>query len=304
MCIRRLLEVEGYEQGKYHGLDKSNKHFKEIEWNHEYISEWQTSRSNLCSNPEHDTEENSSGKYISEETEWECHDTDEFPYEMEPSNKDIDTFIDESLSLEVKYIVKCVAKNSMKTNHDNVWYEDHENRHTKCRIDIRIYRSEVIVKSWSKCEKPIKEEAIEICPEDVEENSSDEPESFREWEIVSEEWLKERFEIFHDEIACCLEKTWFFFWCEIEYTWEDSHYYDKYPGREHSICDIREVPTFSKCMRRNGQNMWCIVGFHMGKDYRWNLWIASAKKILKNKRYLFPPFHFVYFTFYSFNREL
>ena len=63
------------------------------------------------------------------------------------------------------------------------------------------------MKSWSKCEKPIKEEAIEICPEDVEENSSDEPESFREWEIVSEEWLKERFEIFHDEIACCLEKT-------------------------------------------------------------------------------------------------
>ncbi len=120
MCIRRLLEVEGYEQGKYHGLDKSNKHFKEIEWDHEYISEWQTSRSNLCSNPEHDTEEHGSSKYISEETERKCHDTDELSYEMKPSNKDIDELVDKSFSFEVEYIVKYIAENSVKTNHNQM----------------------------------------------------------------------------------------------------------------------------------------------------------------------------------------
>ena len=68
MCIRSFLEIKGDQQGKYHGLDKTNKHFKEIKWNHEYISEWQACRSNLSSNPEHHSEEDGTSKYISKET--------------------------------------------------------------------------------------------------------------------------------------------------------------------------------------------------------------------------------------------
>lgn len=68
MCIRRLLKVEGYEQCKYHRLYESHKHFKEIEWDKEDISEWEGFCANFRGNPEHDSEEDCTGKYISEET--------------------------------------------------------------------------------------------------------------------------------------------------------------------------------------------------------------------------------------------
>ncbi len=70
MRIGRFLEIERYEQSKYHGLDKSNKHFKEIEWDQEYVSKWQACRSDLCGDPEHDSEKDCSGKDIPKETEW------------------------------------------------------------------------------------------------------------------------------------------------------------------------------------------------------------------------------------------
>ena len=69
MRTRRFLKIERGEQSKYHGLDKSNKDFKEIKWYHKEISERKARGSELRSYPEHDAEEDSSGKYITKETQ-------------------------------------------------------------------------------------------------------------------------------------------------------------------------------------------------------------------------------------------
>lgn len=60
---------------------------------------------------------------------------------------------------------------------------------------------------WREGEEPIEREAIEIRTEDIEKCPPNEPESFREWEIMSEEWFKKCLEILHDEKSCCTEKT-------------------------------------------------------------------------------------------------
>lgn len=60
---------------------------------------------------------------------------------------------------------------------------------------------------WRESEEPIEREAVEIRTEDVEESSSDEPESFFERKIMSEQWFKKSLQILHDEVASCTEKT-------------------------------------------------------------------------------------------------
>ena len=69
MRIGSFLEVERYEQSKYHRLDESHKHLKEIKWDQEEVSEWESLRTDFRRDPEHDTEENRSSKYITKETQ-------------------------------------------------------------------------------------------------------------------------------------------------------------------------------------------------------------------------------------------
>lgn len=76
----------------------------------------------------------------------------------------------------------------------------HQGSHTECCIDISIDRSEIIMPArWRKCENPVKTEAIEICAENIKKDPSDKPECLREWEIMTQEWLKKCFKMFHNE---------------------------------------------------------------------------------------------------------
>lgn len=239
VCIRRLLEVEGYEQCKYHRLYEPHKHFKEIEWDKEDISKWESFCANFRCNPEHDSEEHCTGKYISEETEWEGHDTDDFSYDMEPTDDDIDNFINNSITTKIKKVVEDISEKSTKPNHDDVWDENHEYCHPEGRIDIRINRSEIIVPAHRReSEEPIERKAIEIRTENIEKCPPDKPECFAEWEIVPEKWFKKCFQIFHDEKSCCTEKARLALWSEVEHSWENRYDNDKNPCRKHSIGHI------------------------------------------------------------------
>lgn len=120
MRSRCLLEIERYEQCKYHRLYEPHKHFKEIEWDKEDISEWESFGANFRCDPEHDAEENRSGKYISEETKRKCQNTDEFTDQVKPSNKHIYNLVHDSLAVKVEYVMQDITENTMETDHDHV----------------------------------------------------------------------------------------------------------------------------------------------------------------------------------------
>ena len=186
MRTGRFLKIERGEQSKYHGLDKSNKDFKEIKWYHKEISEREALGSELRSNPEHHTEKDCSSKYIAEETQWECHHLDTFTDQMKPSDDDINNLFNSIFTFKMKCIVENVPYNPTKSNHDNMWDNDNEYRHPECSIDIRIYRTKIIVKSRSKGQEPIQEKTVEISKQDIQKESTHKPECFWNRKIVTQ----------------------------------------------------------------------------------------------------------------------
>lgn len=181
---RRFLEIEGYKQSKYHGLDKSNKYFEEIKGNHKEISEGEAHRSELRGNPEHDTEEDSSSKNVSKETQRERHNLDALANQMEPSDDDIDNFFNSIFAFKVKRVVHDIPHNPAKSNHNNMWNNDDQNSHPKCGIDVRINGTKIFMQR-NEGQEPVEKETIEICPKDIEENTTYKPKRFWDRKVVA-----------------------------------------------------------------------------------------------------------------------
>lgn len=74
--------------------------------------------------------------------------------------------------------MKHILENPSESNHDDMRNQNHKNGHAKCRINIRIYRTEIRMKPWSKSKKPIHQEAIEISTKDIEKDTPYKPECF------------------------------------------------------------------------------------------------------------------------------
>lgn len=276
--LRRFCKVHRYKEGEDHRLYKSDEHFEKVEWYDGKLTNGKEAYFDETWQPNHHTYQDNSSKYISEKTKWECEYSYNLSNSMEPSDDDTDDFFYDIFSMKMKSKVTNIPKESTETNHDKVWESYHDYCHTECCIDISIDRSEVVVKSWEKSKHPIEEKAVEICTKDVDKDTSDKPETFIEGEIVTKKRFEKRFHMLHNEEACCVYKA------SLALTsWEENsrtnHYNnDKHPCWEHSICNCRQEPTFRKCMRWNRQDMWCVMCFHVREDYRWNFWIARAKK--------------------------
>lgn len=99
---------------------ESNKHFEKIErYDHE-VPHWEKTNRDEAAQPNHNTNQDNTSKYISKETERESEYTDELTHEVEPTDDDTDDFFYDVFAMKVKRKVSDIAKESSKTNHDNV----------------------------------------------------------------------------------------------------------------------------------------------------------------------------------------
>lgn len=261
--LRRFCKIHRYKEWEDHRLYESNKHFEEVEWYDHEITNREKPDRNQTTQPDHNTYQDNSSKYISKETERESEYTDELTHEVEPTDDDTDDFFYDVFAMKVKRKVSDIAKESSKTNHDNVWEEYHHDSHAECRIDISIDRSEIVMESREEGKHPIEEEAIEIGTKYVDKDTSYKPETFLEWQIMTEKWLKEGFHIFHNEVSRCVYEPWFLLSRSKKYKSNNRDNDHKNPCRKNSISHWRQKSTLSKSMRRNRQDMWCISSCHI-----------------------------------------
>lgn len=149
--LRRFCKIHRYKQGEDHRLYKSNKHFKKVEWYNSKLTNREKPYFDKTWEPDHNTDEDNSSKYISEETEREGEHTDKLSDTMEPSDNNIDTFFDKISTMKMKDKVSNISKETPKANHDHVWEKYHNQSHTKSSIYISIDGAKVVVEAWEEC---------------------------------------------------------------------------------------------------------------------------------------------------------
>ena len=157
---------------------------------------------------------------------------------MEPSDDDADTFFDEIFTMKMESKMAKIAQESLESNHDQMRYENHNDRHTKSSIDISIDRTKIVMKTREESENPIKKETIEVRTKDVDKHTSNKPETLTQWEIMTKKWLKKSLHMLHNKEACCMDKTRLAPTSQKENSRTNGYNNNKNPGRKHSVCHI------------------------------------------------------------------